>query len=136
MNKFRVTVDGQAFDVVVEETESRSNSESSSKQKVISKHAPLLQPKTESAPQKEESNHKTSVVPTGKNIVVTAPMPGTILEVKVKAGDSVKAGDALLLLEAMKMENEITAAADGTVAEVLVKKGESVNSGDSLIIIS
>ena len=59
-------------------------------------------------------------------------MPGTILDVKVAAGASVKAGDILVILEAMKMENEIVAPQDGTVAAVNVKKGDSVNSGDVL----
>ena len=66
-------------------------------------------------------------------VSVTAPMPGNILDVKVKAGDSVKAGDTLLILEAMKMENEISAPQDGTIASVNVRKGDVVNSGDLLI---
>ena len=66
------------------------------------------------------------------SVTVTAPMPGNILDVKVKAGDSVKAGDTLLILEAMKMENEISAPQDGTIASVNVRKGDVVNSGDLL----
>ena len=64
---------------------------------------------------------------------INAPMPGTILDVKVSAGDAVKSGDVLAILEAMKMENEIMAPSDGTVAGVHVKKGDSVNSGDLLV---
>ena len=66
------------------------------------------------------------------SVTVTAPMPGNILDVKIKAGDSVKAGDTLLILEAMKMENEISAPQDGTIASVNVRKGDVVNSGDLL----
>ena len=75
-----------------------------------------------------------SAAPAGAagSITVTAPMPGNILDVKVKAGDSVKAGDTLLILEAMKMENEISAPQDGTIASVNVRKGDVVNSGDLL----
>lgn len=62
-------------------------------------------------------------------VVVNAPMPGNILDVKVKPGDSVKAGDTLLILEAMKMENEISAPQDGTIASVDVRKGDVVDSG-------
>ena len=69
-------------------------------------------------------------------VSVTAPMPGNILDVKVKAGDSVKAGDTLLILEAMKMENEISAPQDGTIASVNVRKGDVVNSGDLLITMN
>ena len=69
-------------------------------------------------------------------VEVKAPMPGNILDVKVKAGDSVKAGDTLLILEAMKMENEISAPQDGTIASVNVRKGDVVNSGDLLITMN
>ena len=62
-------------------------------------------------------------------------MPGNILDVKVKPGDTVKAGDVLLVLEAMKMENEIMAPAAGTVAAVNVAKGATVNAGDVLCVL-
>ena len=64
---------------------------------------------------------------------VKAPMPGTILKINVKVGDSVKKGDVLCVLEAMKMENDIKAAEDGTVSAVHVSQGASVNTGDALI---
>ena len=63
-------------------------------------------------------------------------MPGNILDVKVKPGDTVKAGDALVVLEAMKMENEIVAPQDGTVATIEVNKGDVVNSGDTLVTLN
>ena len=62
-------------------------------------------------------------------------MPGKVLSVKVNVGDAVKEGDLVLLLEAMKMENEIFATASGTVSQVRVNAGDSVNTGDALIII-
>ena len=65
-------------------------------------------------------------------MAVNAPMPGNILDVRVKPGDSVKAGDTLVVLEAMKMENEISAPQDGTIASVNVAKGDTVGSGDLL----
>jgi len=67
--------------------------------------------------------------------VVAAPMAGKIISVRVKKGDSIKVGDVLCTLEAMKMENEITAPRAGTVKEILVSEGANVNSGDSLFII-
>jgi len=67
---------------------------------------------------------------------VNSPMPGTILNVKVNVGDKVNEGDVVVILEAMKMENEICASKSGTVAQVLVSKGASVQTGDALISIS
>ncbi|MCR4770776.1 MAG: biotin/lipoyl-binding protein [Oscillospiraceae bacterium] len=66
---------------------------------------------------------------------VTSPMPGTILNVLVKQGDTVKEGQNLLVLEAMKMENEVLAPVSGTVAQLCVAKGASVNTGDLLLVI-
>ena len=63
-------------------------------------------------------------------------MPGTVLDVKVSVGQKVKNGDTLLILEAMKMENEIAAPADGTVASINVSKGASVNTGDLMISLN
>ena len=67
---------------------------------------------------------------------VDSPMPGTILKVNVAAGQTVKDGDLLVVLEAMKMENEIFAPKGGTVSQVLVEKGASVNTGDVLVVIA
>ena len=72
---------------------------------------------------------------TGAGEAVNAPMPGTILKVAVSQGQAVKAGDVLVLLEAMKRENEIKAPKAGTVTQVVTSKGASVNTGDPLVII-
>ena len=74
-------------------------------------------------------------VVTGAGETVSAPMPGNILKVNVKAGDAVKAGTVLVVLEAMKMENEIMATKDGTVTQVLVSKGSTVDTGAPLVVI-
>lgn len=66
---------------------------------------------------------------------VTAPLPGNVLELKVKPGDSVKAGQLLVLIEAMKMENEVFAPADGVVKQILAQKGAMVATGDTLLVI-
>ena len=63
-------------------------------------------------------------------------MPGTILDVRVKVGDSVKQGDVVMILEAMKMENEILAPCDGTIADVRVQKSSTVDSGALLVVIA
>ena len=71
----------------------------------------------------------------GEGEAVNSPMPGTILDVKVKVGDTVKAGQVLMILEAMKMENEIMAGCDGTITSVGVTKGQSVENGTPLCTI-
>ena len=65
-------------------------------------------------------------------MTVESPMPGTILDIKVASGATVKSGDVLFVLEAMKMENEIVAPQDGTVASINVNKGDSVEAGQTL----
>ena len=63
-------------------------------------------------------------------------MPGTIIDVKAKVGDMVKAGQAIVILEAMKMENDIVAPIDGKVTSIVVKKGDTVNSNDTIATIA
>ncbi len=79
----------------------------------------------------------TTTIPVlqGAGELIKAPMPGAILDIKVSVGARVKKGDIVMILEAMKMENEIVAYSDGVVAQVLVSKGASVSTGDSLVLI-
>ena len=72
---------------------------------------------------------------TAQGEIVGAPMPGTILKVNVQQGQAVKAGDVLCVLEAMKMENDITAPKNGTITQVVTAKGASVSTGDPLVVI-
>jgi biotin carboxyl carrier protein len=67
---------------------------------------------------------------------ITAPMPGLVLTIKVKEGDTVQAGQALLIMEAMKMENAITASYNGTVSRVYVREGDSISEGDLLVDVA
>lgn len=144
MRTFKVTVDGQSYTVEVEElsqdkssgtvTNAGDEKKPSHSQDAFSEKA-VRNP----APVKEEPTVKTkeSAAPnTGKGTSVKAPMPGSVIEVKVSEGDKVESGDVLLVLEAMKMENELTASTAGTVTEILVKKGDTVNSGDPLVTLS
>ena len=93
--------------------------------------APAEAPKSEEAP----AAPSTPAAPTTSGTQVKAPMPGSILAVKASAGQAVKAGDVIVVLEAMKMENDIVAPCDGTVKEILVTKGSTVNTDDILAII-
>lgn len=67
---------------------------------------------------------------------IEAPMPGTIMDIKVNKGDKVKKGQLLVILEAMKMENEIYAPTEGTVGEILISKGSSVNTKETMIVLN
>ena len=78
---------------------------------------------------------QTAPVAAGDGESVVSPMPGNILRVNVAASQAVNEGDVLLILEAMKMENEIMAPKSGTVTQVVVSKGASVNTGDALVVI-
>ncbi len=80
-------------------------------------------------------NVQTTAAPASKGSKVTTPLPGTILDVFVNVGDKVKAGQTVVLLEAMKMENNIEADVEGTVTEVKVRKGDSVLEGDVMVVI-
>ena len=110
MKYYNITVNGVAYSVSVEETAAGAAPVAA---------APAAVPKAAAG--------------AAGAVAVKAPMPGNILDVKVAAGASVKAGDVLVILEAMKMENEIVAPQDGTVASINVNKGDTVNSGDVLV---
>ena len=124
MKYYNITVNGVAYSVSVEETAAGAAPVAA---------APVAAPV---APKAAPAAAPKAAAGAAGAVTVKAPMPGNILDVKVKAGDSVKAGDTLLILEAMKMENEISAPQDGTIASVNVRKGDVVNSGDLLITMN
>ena len=84
---------------------------------------------------KPASEPKPAAKPSGKGTKVVAPLPGTITDVKVAVGDTVKTGDTVVILEAMKMQNNIEAEADGTITEIHVGKGDTVMEGTPLVTI-
>ena len=91
---------------------------------------------TASAPIKEERKvEEKKVAPTGEGQAVNSPIQGTVTNVKVKVGDKVKKGDVLLIIEAMKLENEVPSPFDGEVSEILVTKGQNVASKEAVVII-
>lgn len=130
MKNLKVTVNGVEYNVQVEdmdEVDSNTNPVGSIQNNVESKS----QVKSELA--KEKSVKASS--PSSDAESIKAPMPGTILSVNVSKGDSVKEGQVLLILEAMKMENEIISPRDGVIESVNVNKGENVESGSPLVFI-
>ena len=121
MKKYNVTVNGVTYEVLVEEADASTASASPAAAAAPAPVKPAPAPK--------------AAAPAGAQgaIKVTAPMPGTILKMSLKVGDTVKANDLVCILEAMKMENEIFAKEGGTVKTVDAPQGASVNSGDVII---
>ena len=121
MKKYNITVNGTTYEVIVEEADSHSHTPAYS--------APVAPSAASSAP-------KATATPSfGANKVV-APMPGTILDVKVSVGQAIKKGDVVCVLEAMKMENDIPAPCDGVITSVNVQKGATVAANDILISLN
>ena len=123
MSKYRITVEGKTYEMDVE---------------LIGSNGAAVQPvKTVSAPAVKAAPVAAAPAPAAKPAAqstgaVIAPMPGTILKVNKADGDAVKAGEVVLVLEAMKMENEITAPADGVIASLSLAEGSTVAGGDLL----
>ena len=130
MKQFRVVVNGNEYRVAIEELQEEVQTLIPQKKAAPPPPQPVANPAPpKTAPPKAEVNGDAS-----KNI--SAAMPGTILEIKVNVGDTVQRGQALMILEAMKMENEIMASCDGVVDQILTAEGASVNSGDLLMVLA
>lgn len=133
MRQFRVLVNGNEYKVAIEEiAEGAASTEISTPppKAAVSQPKPQAEQKVAQAtPVKQEAKSNGA----GN---IKAAMPGTILEVKVAVGDTVTTGQPLLVLEAMKMENDVMAPHEGEVKEIYVSKGASVNSGDALMVIA
>lgn len=127
-NVAKVTVNGIPFEV-----EMNRPINPSTVQNHVKVHPPVA-PAEKPAPAPQQSSAQAPKTE-GAGVKVAAPLPGTITDVKVKQGDTVKAGDTVVVLEAMKMQNNIEAENDGTVTSVLVNKGDTVMEGDALITI-
>ncbi|MDR1510561.1 MAG: biotin/lipoyl-binding protein [Synergistaceae bacterium] len=127
---YRVSVNGKSYDVVVEEIGASASIPP----------APAISVTTPAAPAAAVSPAPSSSAPTAPAAVaagskITAPMPGKIWKMHVREGDTVANGQLVLVLEAMKMENEIFAVTGGKVVQINCKEGDSVNTGDVLVVI-
>ena len=118
MKKYRVTVNGTVYEVELEE---------------ITGAVPATAPAP--AAEKPAAPAPAPAAPAGEGERITSPMPGTILAVNVTPGQSVRKGDVLMVLEAMKMENEIMCPRDGVVSSVQAAKGAAVESGTLLCVL-
>lgn len=125
MKNYRITVNGTAYDVAVEEIGAGA--------------APVAAP-VAAAPVAAAPAPAAPAAPAASgsagSVVVAAPMPGKILSVKSSVGAAVKKGDVILVLEAMKMENEVVAPEDGTVASINVAAGDAVEAGETLATLN
>ena len=117
MKNYRITVNGVAYDVAVEELGAGA--------------APVAAP-VAAAPVAAPAAPAPAASGAAGAVKIQSPMPGKILAIKANVGQAVKQGDVVMILEAMKMENEIVAPADGTIAGINVAVGDSVESGDTL----
>ena len=124
MKKYNITVNGTTYEVFVEEDDGATVAPVV--QAPVS--APVAAPKPAAKPAPAAAN--------AGGTKVAAPMPGTILDVKVAVGQSVKKGDTICVLEAMKMENDIPAPCDGVIASINAQKGASVGAGDILATLN
>ena len=124
MKTYTITVNGNVYDVTVEEGTG-----------AVAPVAQPVAPKAAPAPAKKAAPKAASAGAQG-GVKINAPMPGKILGIKANAGQAVKKGQVLLVLEAMKMENEIVAPQDGTVASVNVSVGEQVEAGAVLATLN
>ena len=126
MKNYRITVNGTAYDVAVEEISGGA--------------APAAAPAPAPAAAPAAAPAPAAPAPAASgaagSITVAAPMPGKILNIKASVGQAVKKGEVILLLEAMKMENEVVAPEDGTIASINVNAGDSVEAGDTLATLN
>lgn len=143
--KFKFTIRGNEYDVEIQNLENNVvDLEINGTQYSVEIHqekATVSAPKTPKltrtqVPEPKRSEQKLKKNISGSGTAVAAPLPGTILKVFVASGDPVKKGDKLLIMEAMKMENEILAEKDGTITSVQVREGDTVLQGDAMLEIA
>ncbi|QKG77569.1 2-oxoglutarate carboxylase large subunit [Streptococcus canis] len=130
LRKFKITIDGKEYLVEMEEI----GAPAQTAMPVQAAPAPAVPAATEPSPQVAEAPAPQPTAVAGAD-AIPSPMPGTILKVLVAVGDEVAKNQPLLILEAMKMENEIVASSAGTISAIHVSPGQVVNPGDGLITI-
>lgn len=139
LRKFKISVDGTQYLVEMEEvgapTPTPADAAPAASAAPASAPAPAAAPAPAPAPAPEPAPAPAAPAAAG-SFAQTAPMPGTILDIHVKVGDVVTANQPVMILEAMKMENEVVAEQAGTIASINVEKGAMVNPGDTLFTLA
>ena len=130
--KYKVTLNGRTYEIEVEHGKAMLLDEYEAIAPAPVAAAPVAAAPVTAAP----AAAPAAPAVTGAGEAVTAPMPGNILKVNVSVGDTVKEGQVLVVLEAMKMENEIRAPHDATIAQVVVSKGSTVDTGAPLVVLA
>jgi len=136
VRKFKIKVEGKIYEVEVEEVRENKTSGGivSAPQPVVTKiKEEVVKPKPAKVPNSPAPSKAPTAAIAGEEVV--APMPGKVLQLRVAEGDSVKEGDTLLILEAMKMENEIVANTSGSIKKINVAVNDMVDTGDVLMVI-
>ena len=133
--KYQISLNNRTYEVEVEVTEPMLMQEFQGYAPAAPAAAPAAVPAAAPVAAAPVAAPAAAPVVTGAGETVTAPMPGNILKVNVTQGQAVKSGTVLVVLEAMKMENEIMAPKDGTVTQVLVQKGATVDTGAPMVVI-
>ncbi len=136
--KYNVTLNGKIYEVDVTETDAVVTGISQVPVMTAAPVAPVTAPAAAPAPVEAAPEAPAAPVasaPVADGTQIKAPMPGTVLAVKKNVGDAVKAGEVIVVLEAMKMENDIVAPCDGTVKSINAPKGSTVNTDDVLAVI-
>lgn len=131
MKRYTITVNGTPYDVTVDE----NGASAPAAAPVAAPAAPVAAPAAPAAVAAPAPAAAPAAVPADAQ-TVNAPMPGTILDVKVSVGDTVTSGQVLCVLEAMKMENDIVSPADAKIVAIHVNKGDSVESGTPLLSLN
>ena len=131
MKNYTITVNGNTYEVTVEE--GFRPADSAAPVAAAKPAAPAVKP---AAPVQAAPAVKPAASGSAGSVKINSPMPGKIINVKVNVGQAIKKGEVVLILEAMKMENEIVASQDGTIASVNVTAGQSVEAGDILVTLN
>ena len=130
--KYKITLQGRTYEIEVERGEAMLLDEYDAVAPVPAAPAAAPAPMPVAAPAAAPA---PAAGPVAAGTKVDSPLPGNILDIKVSVGQTVKAGDVLIIIEAMKMENEVAAPCDGVVKQVVTSKGAVVATGDTLLII-